>query len=167
MKPRRAVFLFLEIVMANVLNSGQFTLGPNNSLAIYDANGEVNWGIPTTISWESNAVIERKPINLMIGERFDLLFNQGWKGGFDIQRSNGSLDQYWSVLEAQVRAGLKYPTFTIVQTIRETDGSISRYSFIGASISYDNAGKFMNEEGVVQTLNFTAPVREVEVTPAT
>lgn len=148
--------------MANVINGGQFTLGPNNSIAIYDVNGEVNWGISTTISWTSSTVIERRPINLMIGLRFNLLFNQGWKGEFDIQRSNGALDVYWANLEAQVRAGLAYPTFTIIQTIKETDGTTSRYTFVGSSISYDDAGKFQNEEGVVQRLMFTSPTRNVE-----
>lgn len=148
----------------NDINGGQFTLGPNNSVAIYDSNGEVDWGILTTISWDSQPVQERRQISLMSGFRYELIFNEGWKGGLDIQRTKGSLDAYWANLEALVRAGLPYPRFTIIQTIQETDGSTSRYTFSGAAITYEDAGKYTNEEGVVQRLMFTSPVRLVEVT---
>lgn len=145
------------------INAGQFTLGPNNSISIYESltNNEVNWGLPTVIHWKSNAVINRVPINLMRGLKIDLPFNHGWTGGFTIQRTNSSLDQYWSALEAAVRAGVAYPTFTIIQRIRETDGTKTQLTFLNTLVTYDDAGTYENEAGVVQSLNITAPVREV------
>ena len=148
----------------NILTSGQFTLGPNNSIAIYDANGEVDWGLFSTIAWSSKPRINRKEIDIMAGFSYDLAFNRGWQGDITLQRYEGKFDNYWYTnVEIPVQNGAPYPTFTIIQTINETDGSISRYTFVGALITYDDAGKYSNEEGVVQTLNFTAPGRTVTI----
>lgn len=142
-----------------VINSGQFSLGPNNSITIFDATGEINLGTFTELTFESRPIQDRRKINLMNGSTYDLVFNHGWEGRISIQRTNPFLDQYWGILEVNVRAGLPYPTFTIVQTIRETDGTTSRFTFQGAILTYDQAGTWQNEEGVVQMLSFTAPYR--------
>lgn len=148
--------------MANILTSGQFTLGPNNSIAVYDNNGEVDWGIFSTISYSTKPRINRKEIDLMAGYSYDLAFNRGWTGEFSLQRWEGKFDQYWYTnVEVAVKAGAPYPVFTIIQTIKETNGSISRYTFVGSTITYEDAGKFSNEEGVVQMLTFTSPERSV------
>lgn len=151
--------------MAQVLSAGSFTLGPNNSVAIFDNSGEVDWGLISTINWTSKPVIVRKEVSLMRGQFFNLAFNHGWQGEMTIQRFEGKFDNYWYLnAEAAVQQGAPYPTFTIVQTIKETDGTVSRYTFIGSTITYEDAGKFSNEEGVVQQLTFTAPQRIVSIT---
>ncbi len=146
------------------ITTGQFTLGPNNSISIFETstNKEMDWGIPTTIRWDSKPVIQRVGVNLMRGYKRDILFNQGWSGSFSIQRSKSSLDEYWSALEAAVRAGVFYPTFTIIQRIKETDLTNTQLKFLECSITYDDAGSYENEAGVVQMLSFTAPVRQVQ-----
>lgn len=145
------------------INSGSFTLGPTNSVNILETltNNPVDWGLLTQINWHSNAVQTRNSINLMRGLKYDLIFNQGWQGTFSLQRVDSRLDEYWSALEAQVRAGLPYPTFTIIQRIKETDGTNTQLKFSNASITYDDAGTYENEAGVVMALSFTAPVRLV------
>ncbi len=145
------------------ISSGAFTIGPNNSVTIFESltNIEVSWGLATEINWKSNAVIERKPVNLMRGIKRDLIFLQGWKGDFTIQRTDSSLDVYWSALEAAVRAGVAIPEFTIIQKIMETDGTITELTFIQSQVTYDDAGTYANEEGVIQMLNFTSPARQV------
>lgn len=147
----------------NYINGGKFTLGPNNTISIFEtvSGAEVDWGIPTTINWKSSPVNERRPVNLMRGVKVDLVFDQGWKGDFTIQRTNSSLDQYWSAFEAAIRAGLPRPVFNIIQRIRETDLTNTQLTFYNCQITYDDAGTFANEEGVVQMLNFTSPAREV------
>ncbi len=147
----------------NYINAGQFTLGPNNSISIFEtvSGAEVNWGVPTMINWKSNTVTERRPVNLMRGIKVDLVFDQGWHGDFTIQRTNSSLDQYWSALESAVRLGVTRPVFNIIQRIRETDMTITQATFYNCQFTYDDAGTFANEEGVVQMMNFTSPAREV------
>lgn len=147
--------------MAQKLSGAQFTLGPNNTVAIYDDAGEVDWGIISTIRFMSNPVQNTVNVDLMSGYRYELIFNHGWSGEMDLQRFEGKLDAYWSQLEANVRSGSPYPRFTIIQTIRETSGKISRYTFLQAAIRYTEAGTFENEQGVVQRLSFTCPERLV------
>jgi hypothetical protein len=144
------------------INAGQFSIGPNNSVAIYQGGTEVNWGLITEISWTSSKRNERRQVKLMSGYTFDLVFDNGWQGTIDIQRTNADLDKYWYVLEQSVQGGLPYPSFNIIQTVRETDGTITKMTFQGAIVTYDDAGTFVNEEGVVQKLTFTSPVRVVE-----
>lgn len=149
---------------SNFLNPGQFTTGPNNSIAIYETltNAEVDWGLVTQVNWDSNAVTERKPVPLMNGLKTDLIFFQGWKAEFTIQRTNSNLDVYWSNIEALVRAGAPMPTWTIIQRIQETDSTITENTFPLCAITYDAAGTFANEEGVTQKLMVTSPARLVE-----
>jgi len=149
-------------MVAPNLNAGQFTLGPNNSVAIFNGGAEINIGLLTEISWMSKQEIEKKKINLMSGYTFLLPFIQNWTGEIHIQRTDNSLDSVWyNMFEAPVKAGAAYPSFNIIQTIRETNGSTSRYTFQGAVIFYDDAGSFQNEEGVVQKVSFSAPLRIV------
>jgi len=145
-----------------ILDSAQFTLGPNNSVAIYKGGSELDIGLLTEINWMSKVDIEKKKINLMSGYTFTLAFIQNWTGEITIQRTSSKLDKLWfNSYEAPVKAGAAYPSVNIIQTIRETDGSTSRYTFQGAALFYDDAGTFSNEEGVVQKISFSAPIRIV------
>ena len=147
---------------APTLSGGQFTLGPNNSVAIFQGGAELNIGLITTVSWMSKVEIEKKKINLMSGYTFILPFIQNWTGELTIQRTSNVLDSVWyNLFEAPVKAGGAYPSVNLLQTIRETDGSVSRYTFQGAAIFYDDAGSFSNEEGVTQKISFSAPIRIV------
>jgi hypothetical protein len=146
------------------ITAGQFTTGPNNSITIYETatNLEVDWGLVTQVNWDSSTVTERRPVPLMSGIKLDLIFYQGWRCDFTIQRTNSNLDVYWSNIEAQVRAGAPMPTWTIIQRIQETDGTITELTFPECGITYDAAGTFANEEGVMQKVSVTAPARLVE-----
>jgi len=148
----------------NYISSAQFTIGPQNSIQIFEtvSGNLVDWGMPTEINWESRPVTTRVPVNLMSGTKRDLIFEQGWSGSLSIQRTKSALDEYWSVLEAQVRAGVPRPTFTIQQRINESDGTITQLTFIQCQFTYDEAGTYANEEGVVQRMSFTSPARFVK-----
>lgn len=145
------------------INAAQFTIGPQNSIQIFETltNNLVDWGLATEINWSSNAVTARVPVSIMSGTKLDLIFEHGWSGSFSIQRTGSKLDEYWSALEAQVRAGVPRPTFTIIQRINESDGTKTQLKFIRCAITYDQAGNYANEEGVVQQLTFTSPARFV------
>lgn len=145
------------------LSSAQFTLGPNNSIAIFKGGQEIDIGVITTVVWSSRQEIEKKKINLMSGFTFPLAFLHDWMGEFTIQRTDNRLDSFWyNNVEVPVRSGLPFPVFNIIQTIRESNSTISRYTFQGAQLFYDDAGTYENENGVIQKVSFSAPVRLVE-----
>jgi hypothetical protein len=143
------------------LNAGQFTIGPNCSVAIFNGGQELDIGLITQINFESKTRIEKKMVNLMSGFTFEIPFLQGWTGGISVQRVNATLDKFWNQVETNYRAGLAYPSLNIVQTLRETDGSITRFTFQGSCLYYEEGGRFANEEVVTQTLSFSAPIRIV------
>jgi hypothetical protein len=146
----------------NFINPGVFTIGPNNSVSIIDiqTGAEIDFGDSTIIMFSSQPVNQRTPVNLMSGIKEDLVFDQGWRGDFTVQRTNSKIDVFWSILEAQVRAGVTRPLFNIIQNIRESDGTLSQYTILFCQITYDDAGSFENEAGVVQKFSFTSPARE-------
>lgn len=135
-----------------------YSIGPNNSIAIYDENGIVDFG--RIISFKSNADEMIKDINLMSGVTDHLKFDHGWKGEFNVQRTSGALDKYWAASQAAVRQGLPEKTFTVIQTIKETDSTVTRFSFLNVIMKYDDAGMWENEEGVVQRFSMMCAVRE-------
>jgi hypothetical protein len=144
------------------LNAGQFTIGPNCSVAIFQGGSELNLGLITQIMFSSKIEIEKKRINLMSGYTFILPFIQNWTGEITIQRTDNSLDSLWyNLFEAPVKAGAPYPTCNIIQTVAETGGGTTRFTFQGAALFFDDAGSFENEQGVVQKVSFSAPIRLV------
>ncbi len=146
----------------NFVNPGVFTIGPNCSISILDQNNnEIPIGLGTQINFMASPVNQRVPVNLIQGIKEDVIFDQGWRGEFSIQRSTGSLDIYWSTLEAQVRSGVIRPTFTILQNVNESDGTVSQITFYNCALTYDDGGNFANEEVVTQKLSFTSPARIV------
>lgn len=144
-------------------NGGQFTVGPNNSVALFIGGQEVDIGVITTIRWDSKPRIDKKRVNLMSGYTFELPFLQGWEGSFEIQRTDNKLENVWfNLFEVPYQTGLGYPSVNIIQTIKETDRStITRLTFQGAILYYDDAGSYENESPVTQRLSFAAPVRLV------
>jgi hypothetical protein len=144
------------------LNAGQFTVGPNCSVAIYQGGSELDIGLITQINFDIKTRIDKKEANLMSGFCFEIPFLKGWQGSISIQRTNANLDIFWATVENNYRAGLPYPTVNIIQTIRETDLSTTRFTFQGSMLYYDEGGRFANEELVTQTLSFSAPLRNVE-----
>jgi hypothetical protein len=147
----------------NNIGTGRYSLGPNNSVSILDANGEVPWGLQNIINFKSNPIENTKDIMLMRGITDHLKFRNGYRGELEIQRADGGLDAYWGVTDAQVRAGLPEPLFTVIQTVLEVNGGISRYTFQNCIFYYEDSGTWANEEGVIQRINFLCPVRIVEV----
>jgi hypothetical protein len=149
--------------MADFINAGIFTIGPQCSLTILDAvtNQEMDWGLATQINFDSKPVNLRVPVSLMRGTKIDLIFDHGRSGSITIQRTNSNLDVYWSVLEAQVRAGVPRPVFNIIQNVKESNGSITQFKYVQCQITYDESGNYANEQGVVQVINFTSPACEV------
>lgn len=144
------------------LNGAQFTVGPNCSVAIFQGGAELDIGLITQINFDAKTRIDRREANLMSGFCFEIPFLKGWQGSISIQRTNANLDKFWANVENNYRAGLGYPSVNLIQTIRETDGSTTRFTFQGCMFYYEEAGNFRNEELVTQTLSFSAPVRLVE-----
>lgn len=146
----------------NFLNPGTYTIGPNNTIAILDQNNnEIPIGLATQISWNADPVTNRIPVNQMNGISQDVIEDRGWRGEIVIARSNGDLDVFWSTLETEIRAGLIRPTYTIIQNVNETDGSVSQMTFYACALTYDAGGMFSLEEVAMQKLSFTSPARVV------
>lgn len=142
---------------------GQFTIGPNNSIAIYVGGQEIDVGVVTIIRWDSRPRIEKRRVNLMSGYTFELPFLQGWEGSFEIQRTGNKLDSVWyNFFEVPYQTGQGYPSVNIIQTIKETQNSgTTRITFQGCILYYDDAGTYENEAPVTQRLSFAAPIRIV------
>ncbi|MCH4022422.1 MAG: hypothetical protein LKH33_04790 [Acetobacter sp.] len=83
----------------------------------------------------------------------------GWRGSFSIDRGNSALDDLFNADELAFWNNNTIPSGTLYTYIDEADGSISKYEYIGLSMTFSNAGSFQSENIVTQTVNFFASQR--------
>lgn len=74
-----------------------------------------------------------------------------WRGGFCITRTSDILE----------RLVAKDPVFWITTTVRESDGSLTRYLYPEASIRFQDAGTWSPSRPVRQRVAFTCDTRTI------
>jgi len=87
------------------------------------------------------------------------VFPDGWKGTIAVDRMGPALDQFWAQIEADFYAGNNIATGTITETIKEPDGSISQYRYLGVMFDFKDAGSRVANQLVKQKLDFMAARR--------
>lgn len=85
---------------------------------------------------------------------------RGWSFTANYDRLNGKLDAYFAEREARYRSGRALQTVTIVQTIREEDGSVSQYRFSKLDLKQSSSGRFNRDDKVTGTIEGRAGLRE-------
>lgn len=100
--------------------------------------------------------LQSKPLN---GPNSFREIPEGWEGTFDADRTGPALDDLFCTLEARAFAGNAPPQISIMQTIKELNGTTSRYRFTGCAIKFDDAGTYKSDDKVLQKVGFTASRR--------
>lgn len=84
---------------------------------------------------------------------------KGWEGDFDYDRASSVIDDFFAAKEAARYAGQQPPVIQISQTIRELNGTKTKYRFEGVTLKYDSAGKWEGNKKVEQKISFKASRR--------
>lgn len=79
----------------------------------------------------------------------------GWEGGFDLERLDSTLDDYFSLAEDGYYNGvISNGVPTITETITESNGRITQYSYQGVALKFADAGKWTGDAKVMQSVTF-------------
>jgi len=97
-----------------------------------------------------------KTVQPMSGNPKTLTFNEGWAGTIEGDRNDDSVDALWARLEAAYFAGEDILGGTITQTIKEKDGSLSRYLFEDVQFRLEDAGAYKGNDTVMWRMTFQA-----------
>jgi hypothetical protein len=91
-----------------------------------------------------------------------MLFDElpaGWSGGFDLDRADSTLDDYFAARESDYYGGIASPTISITETISEVSGSISQFRYTGVALKFEDAGNKGADKTVGQKVSFKAARR--------
>jgi hypothetical protein len=135
-----------------------FSVGRDVTLTIVTASGPLNLNLITGFhSRQDTAEIKVKGLD---GITRHARFFDGWTGGFDIERSDSTVDDYFAQLEANYYAGINEQPGTITETITEANGNVTQYRFLNVLLKYDDAGNWAGDQTVKQKLSFVAAQRQ-------
>ena len=83
----------------------------------------------------------------------------GWDGQFELDRGDGTGDNLAALFEQTYWSGVRLPSGQIFQYISETNGGTSTYLFEGVALNLMNAGNWVQDQVVKQTVKFFASRR--------
>lgn len=85
-------------------------------------------------------------------------------GGYEVEiqyaRVNGVGDDLAQFLEDNFKAGGPDPDITMLETVRNDDGSIDQYNYINGTLMPTDSGSYKGVDEVNQTVKFFFPERE-------
>ena len=86
----------------------------------------------------------------------------GWSISIKAERRDSAVDTYFAQLEAAYYAGQNILPGTILETIREPDGSTSQYQYTNVVLKYDDAGNWKSD-GFIQISLTGMATRRIKV----
>ncbi len=86
----------------------------------------------------------------------------GYTISIKIDRSDATLDRLFARLDADYYAGVNIQGGTVVETIKELDGSVSQFRYEGVVLDLESAGDYKGDSFVSQSLGLMAE-RKIQV----
>ncbi|KVQ85572.1 hypothetical protein [Burkholderia multivorans] len=139
------------------MSINNFSVGRDISLDIVTSSGPLQINLITSFT-SSQESTEVKVKGLDGITRFVRFFD-GWKGKFEIERQDSTLDDYFSQLEQNFFSGIGESSASITETIQEVNGNITQYRYLGVLLKYDDAGDWKGDATVKQSVSFVCSRR--------
>ena len=137
------------------LNS--FSVGRDATLTIVTASGPLNLNLITM--FQSSPEMAEIKIKGLDGITRHARFFDGWRGSFNIERQDSTVDDYFAQLEANYYAGINEQPATITETITEVSGAVTQYRYLNVLLKLDDAGSWAGDQTVKMKLSFVAARR--------
>lgn len=134
-----------------------FSVGRDISLTIVTASGPLNLNLIT--GFRSKPEMAEVKVKGLDGLTRHARFYDGWTGGFDIERQDSTVDDYFAQLEANYYQGINEQPATITETISEPNGAVTQYRYMQVLLKLDNAGEWKGDSTVKQQISFIAAQR--------
>ncbi|AJX61593.1 hypothetical protein AQ938_06990 [Burkholderia pseudomallei] len=139
------------------MSINNFSVGRDISLDIVTGSGPLQINLITEFT--SNQESTEVKVKGIDGITRFVRFFDGWKGKFNVERQDATLDQYFSQLEQNFFSGIGEQSVTITESIQEANGSISQFRYLGVLLKYDDAGGWKGDSTVKQAVSFVCSRR--------
>ena len=135
-----------------------FSTGRDVTLTVVTPSGPISFNLIT--AFHSSPVTGQVKVKGIDGITRHALFPDGWTGGFDIERSDSTVDDYFAQLEDNYYQGQNIGSSTITETITEPNGAVTQYRYLQVLLQLDDAGSWMGDQTVKQKISFMASRRK-------
>lgn len=135
-----------------------FTVGKDVSIVIVTPSGDFTLPI-TTKSFDKKPSYNTQIGVYIGGEALGFNAPTGWNLTFQVDRSSSLVDDFFAAQEAGYFAGHDQLTGTITETITEVNGSVSQFRYTKVILKLDDAGNYVGDAKVNQTISAFASRR--------
>jgi len=137
-----------------------FSLGHDVQVTIYDASTQSIVQFPAQTGWQANPIYKNLKSGPLNGPPIFAEVPDGWRGSFDFDRTNNSIDIYFANFEAAYYNGGNPLDGSITETIQEADGTTTQFVYEGVSMRLANSGQWRASEKVTQRIDWSASQRK-------
>lgn len=134
-----------------------FSIGRDLTLQVVTPTGPLQINKITGFMASQDQIDEK--IKGLDGVTQHVIFPDGWKGEFEVERQDGQVDAYFAQLEAAYYAGSNLQAGTITETILESDNSVSVFQFQQVLLKLLDAGKWEGAKTVKMKIGFVSSQR--------
>ena len=143
--------------------SGSFTAGPRPTIG-RDCSVTLLWNgtridLETVTGFEAMQQVKSQRSDPLNGVPLEFNTPSGWRGSFHADRGSSALDRLIAANEAAFWNSGIVGSGTIFQNITEADGSLTTFAFVGVAMTLSQAGSYVSEGIVKQTISFFASLR--------
>jgi hypothetical protein len=135
------------------------SIGHDVTVTIFDFATQATVSFPARTGFTAEPMtktINSEPLN---GPPLFAEAPNGWKGTFDFDRTDASIDVYFANYEKTYYGGGNPLNGSVTETIQEKDGSVSQFEFSGVAMRLAQAGSWKSAEKVVQRIDWNASTR--------
>lgn len=134
-----------------------FSVGRDVTLVIVTPSGPLSLNLITM--FQSSPEMAEVKVKGLDGITRHARFFDGWRGSFNVERQDSTVDDYFAQLEANYYAGINEQPATITETITEVSGAVTQYRYLNVLFKLDDAGGWSGDQTVKQKLSFVAARR--------
>lgn len=125
-----------------------YSLGQDLQISINLPDGPLSLSTNDITSFNATPDMTDKKIIPVSGNPKHLKFHEGWSLTLEGERNSKLLDEFWARVEAGFYNGESDPGGIITQTLKEKDGTISRWQYLDVVFKFDEPGTFKGNDSV-------------------
>src|SRR4051812_39444936 len=137
----------------------QFTTGKDISVQLNTSYGPLLIRATAILGFKRSPETTKLRSKGLDGVVRNAVIPDSWKGSITIDRLDQTVDNWWAQVEADYFANRGSAPGTIIERIREQDGTVTTWRFEGVCLTLDDAGDYAADKKVEQMLSFAASRR--------
>lgn len=141
------------------MSAANQSLGKDFRVVIVTPTGNLNIPTAAITKFDAQPVTTNEKRLGLDGEARHLVTHAGWKGSFEIDRFDSTLDDFWALAEANYYNGVNTPYGFIQETVQEPNGGISQFRYEKVVYDLKDVGAREGDKVVKMKLEFMASRR--------